>query len=288
MPNRLPRSRTLKGEPKLVYYEKGDGRPGETPLVLAHGATFRSEDWENIHPRLATRYRVIAYDMRGHGRSGRAGAYGVEALADDLLRIVRDVAGAPSIVLAHSVSAAATIVAAAREPARIRGLVLEDPLLARYGTSWNKPYYEQLRKALDQSSDPAALRAAVAKLPLPVVGPRGERTIGEVRGFYSPERLATYFAGVDPAFVDHLLALEQDQAGIAAIRAATASVGVPALLLAADPKQGSTLDEGEPERLVAKGWQLVRFPGVGHRIHGLRPEAFLEPLEPFLRANRTL
>jgi pimeloyl-ACP methyl ester carboxylesterase len=48
------------------------------------------------------------------------------------------------------------------------------------------------------------------------------------------------------------------------------------------------LKEGEAEALVRK-WpdaQLVKFPGVGHRIHGLRPEPFLEALEPFLRKAR--
>jgi len=61
---------------------------------------------------------------------------------------------------------------------------------------------------------------------------------------------------------------------------------VPTLLLAADPKE-SALAPGEAERIAAReGVQLQRFPGQGHRIHGLRPELFLEALEPFLRAHR--
>ena len=85
MPKRLPRSRTLKGDPKLAYYDSAGGAQGEPPIVLLHGATFRSEDWENIFPRLATRYRVIAYDARGHGKltvRTRSGYYaGDERLA---------------------------------------------------------------------------------------------------------------------------------------------------------------------------------------------------------------
>ena len=66
--------------------------------VQTHGATLRSEDWENIHPRLATRYRVIAYDQRGHGKSGRAADYSLDALAGDLVHVLRDVVKAPAIV----------------------------------------------------------------------------------------------------------------------------------------------------------------------------------------------
>jgi pimeloyl-ACP methyl ester carboxylesterase len=47
--------------------------------------------------------------------------------------------------------------------------------------------------------------------------------------------------------------------------------------------------DGEADRLASelKDVKLMKFPGVGHRIHGLRPEPFLEALEPFLRRVRT-
>lgn len=281
MPKRLPRSRTLKGDPKLAYYDSGGGLEAEAPLVLVHGATFRAEDWENIFPRLATRYRVIAYDARGHGKSGRAASYDVEALADDLHRVLTLV-GRPAIVIGHSLGGGTALLAAARDPRSFRALVLEDPIVSLYGKGWRGAYYEALRAALAVRAEPAALKAAIAKLPLPTPGPHGERTAGEVRGFYAPERLATYYADVDPAFVDAFIA--GDAAGRASLEAAV--VSVPTLLLAADPKE-SALAPDEAERLGAqKGVQLQRFPGLGHRIHGLRPELFLETLEPFLRAHR--
>ncbi|HUQ17216.1 MAG TPA: alpha/beta hydrolase [Candidatus Saccharimonadales bacterium] len=281
MPKRLPRARTQKGDPKLAYYDSGGGTPTEAPIILLHGATFRSEDWENIFPRLATRYRVIAYDARGHGKSGRAASYGVRLLADDLDRILALV-GRPAIVIGHSLGGATALLSAARDPRPFRALVLEDPIVSLYGTGWRGAYYEALRAALALQADPSALRAAIARLPLPSPGPRGERTVGEVRGFYAPERLAGYYADVDPAFVDAFIAGDPD--GHAALIAAAPPV--PTLLLAADPKE-SALAPGDIERLGGQdGVQVQRFPGQGHRIHGMRPELFLETLEPFLRAHR--
>jgi pimeloyl-ACP methyl ester carboxylesterase len=284
MPKRLPRSRTLKGDPKLAYYDSGGGAPGEPPIVLLHGSTFRAEDWENIFPRLATRYRVIAYDARGHGKSGRAESYGIDALADDLLRVIDAVAAGPTIVIGHSLGGATALVAAAARPAAIRALVLEEPLVDNWDRDWRAQYYKDVRAALDKSAEPSSFKRAVAALPLPARGPRGERTVGEVRGFYAADRLATYYRDVDPAFVEQFGHATPD--GHA--RVVGAVPPMPTLLLAAHTADGSALKDGEAEALV-KTWpdaQLVKFPGVGHRIHGLRPEPFLEALEPFLRKAR--
>ena len=285
MPKRLPRSRTLKGDPKLAYYDSQTGTPGEPPIVLLHGATFRAEDWENIFPRLATRYRVIAYDARGHGKSGRAASYAIGDLAEDLLRVIEDVAKMPSIVIGHSLGGATALVAAAMRPASMKALVLEDPVVDNWDRDWRADYYRALRASLDKVAEPATFKRAVASLPLPSRGPRGERTVGEVRGFYAADRLATYYKDVDPEFVEQFGHSKPDGHELVVNAIPT----MPTLLLAAFAADGSALKDGEAEAL-AKKWpdaQLQKFPGVGHRIHGLRPDPFLEALEPFLRKARS-
>src|SRR5438874_9350225 len=121
VPKRRPRARTLKGEPKIAHYDSGGGAPGEPPIVLLHQSLARSEDWENIFPRLATRYRAIAYDARGYGKSGRAQDYSLRAFADDALRILREIAKEPSVLIGHSLVARADLVAADVEHALVRG-----------------------------------------------------------------------------------------------------------------------------------------------------------------------
>jgi len=51
----------------LHYEEYGQG----SPLLLVHGLGSSCRDWEYQIPVLARHYRVIAMDMRGHGRSDK-------------------------------------------------------------------------------------------------------------------------------------------------------------------------------------------------------------------------
>src|SRR5438874_7319256 len=122
VPKRRPRARTLKGEPKIAHYDSGGGAPGEPPIVLLHQSLARSEDWENIFPRLATRYRTIAYDARGHGKSGRATDYTLRAFADDALRVLREIAKAPAVLVGHSLGALTALIAASEAPDLVRAV----------------------------------------------------------------------------------------------------------------------------------------------------------------------
>src|SRR5712692_8562977 len=147
MPKRLPRARTLKGDPKLAHYDFGGGAPGEPSIVLLHQSLARSEDWENIFPRLATRYRTISYDARGHGKSGRASDYTLRAFADDALRVLREVAKAPAVLIGHSLGALTALLAASEAPDLVRAIVLEEPPIP-YPKAWDPARYGALREAL--------------------------------------------------------------------------------------------------------------------------------------------
>lgn len=285
MPKRLPRTRTLKGDHKLAHYDSVTGVAGEPAMLLIHSSLTRSEDWENVFPRLGTRYRTIAYDQRGHGKSERTADYSLRAFADDAVHVVRDLAKGPTVLIGHSLGALAALGAAAALPELVAGLVLEDPAM-QWGTPWDTAQYGPLRDAL-KANDPAALRKAVDRFPLPSPGPRGERTYGEMRGFYASERVLTYFKDVDPAFIDAKLAGEDAKELIAGW---LATVTAPTLVLAGEPRLGSNLDDAAEWKLTkgiaSKDVTVKRFPGTGHVIHGYRPEQFLENLEPFLRRLR--
>src|ERR1051326_4592792 len=56
----------------LALSEWGD--PAAPPVVLCHGMFDHARGFDLLAPLLARRFRVIAFDQRGHGESGGGGA----------------------------------------------------------------------------------------------------------------------------------------------------------------------------------------------------------------------
>src|SRR5260370_1649093 len=73
----------LQGQ-RFHYTEWGEATA--PALVLLHGVTGHARTWDDEAGALASRYRVLALDQRGHGDSAPAadGDYTVAAMAGDL------------------------------------------------------------------------------------------------------------------------------------------------------------------------------------------------------------
>lgn len=59
------------------------------PLVLVHGVGTRLEDMDLLSARLESDFRVLRYDLRGHGESGKVpGPYTLDDFSDDLVELL--------------------------------------------------------------------------------------------------------------------------------------------------------------------------------------------------------
>lgn len=75
-------------------YWRSDGDPQAPALLLGNSLGTDHTLWDPVLPRLIESYRVLRFDMRGHGASeALAGEYSIEALALDALAVA-DAAGA--------------------------------------------------------------------------------------------------------------------------------------------------------------------------------------------------
>jgi NAD(P)-dependent dehydrogenase (short-subunit alcohol dehydrogenase family)/pimeloyl-ACP methyl ester carboxylesterase len=81
--------RVRTGGIELCVAELGD--PSAPTVVLVHGYPDSKEVWSEVAARLADRFHVVLYDVRGHGRSTAPqplrGGFTLEKLTDDFLAV---------------------------------------------------------------------------------------------------------------------------------------------------------------------------------------------------------
>lgn len=117
----------MKAAPAPFAREAGAG-PG---IVCLHANASSSSQWRGLMEMLAARYRVLAPDSLGAGRSSPWPAGHDVSLRDevDFLEPVFARARDPFVLVGHSYGAAVALVAAVMHPQRVRALVLYEPTL---------------------------------------------------------------------------------------------------------------------------------------------------------------
>ncbi len=100
--------------------------PARGTVVCIHGCGGNLEQWTYQIAHLAERYRVIAPDLRGHGRSQVVNsAYSLEEFLWDFTQVLTQLAvEEPFILMAHSFGGPIAITFAATQPQRVSRLVL--------------------------------------------------------------------------------------------------------------------------------------------------------------------
>lgn len=107
---------------KIYYQAYGEDHPDRAPLVLVHGSTIDSHtDWDSLAPELARRYRVLAPDCRGHGRSDNPrGSYAFRELADDVAAFIREMGYERAHIIGHSNGGNVALVTLLEHPEVVR------------------------------------------------------------------------------------------------------------------------------------------------------------------------
>ena len=108
-----------------------------SPCVLLHGFGDNASVWSHLAPRIMSRFRVVAVDMRGHGNSDRDpdANYDAQTFTADLAKVIAAFGFERTILIGHSWGAETAIRFAAANPAQIAALVIVDfgPELAQTG-----------------------------------------------------------------------------------------------------------------------------------------------------------
>jgi len=109
------------GDTELYWESTGAG----APVLLVMGLGMNATGWWRTVPVLAERFRVLAFDNRGVGRSARPpGPYSMEHLAADAVAVLDAAGEASAHVYGISLGGMIAQEVALRHPDRVRGLAL--------------------------------------------------------------------------------------------------------------------------------------------------------------------
>lgn len=103
------------------------GQPSSPPIVLIHGFPLSHEMWINQIEVLKNAYRVVAYDLRGQGKSEVGdGQFTLEFLVDDLITLLDHLKIKQAVLCGLSMGGYVSLRAIERNTERVSGLVLCD------------------------------------------------------------------------------------------------------------------------------------------------------------------
>ena len=150
---------------------------GSGPTVLClHSNASHSGQWRGLMDQLSDRFRVVAVDSYGSGRTAEWPSDRVIRLADEveLLQPLLDSISGPLYLVGHSYGAAVALKAALLHPGRFAGLALYEPTFFALVDRITPRDVDGIRNAVSAGAERldaddgegAATRATFCRLPL--------------------------------------------------------------------------------------------------------------------------
>jgi pimeloyl-ACP methyl ester carboxylesterase len=277
---------TLRGRGLTVLASDGaalhaeiDG-PDDAPvtIIFCHGYTLSQDIWHYQRRDLAELGRLVFWDHRGHGRSGRGGQQpvSIDQLGADLYAVLRAVSPGPSpvVLVGHSMGGMTIQALADQHPDLFGSKVIGAVLISTAATGIDPATWlpAPVRLAMRQVAAPV-LRGAGRGRPAALIE-RARASAGDL-AFLGTRYVAFGDRGVSPAVVDFLeQTIRATAVGVVADfylallahdkLSALPTVGrVPTVVITGDKDR---LIGSLAERLAAgvPGARLIVLPGTGH------------------------
>lgn len=251
-------------EDKKIYYElTGEG----TPLVLIHGVALDSRIWGDLPTWLGGKYRVLNYDLRGHGKSfAPETGYSYRDLVADLNELITALEMPKISIVAHSLGGAVAIKFALRHPGKVDKLVLAAPHIVGYTDYQGWPNVYRTARQIDVDQAKISWETFRLFSRLKDGSPEKKLFLDCLRDFpgtmWTDTQAGRYIVESDLKIVDKLAA--------------------PTLLLCGR----EDLDFLPVAKLInaqLPQGSLFEIPDCGHMIHLEKPEIFKRELAAFLK-----
>ncbi|MEW2520113.1 alpha/beta fold hydrolase [Actinacidiphila alni] len=256
----------------------GPGPYGRRPgVLLLHGLLGRASHWAPTARRLSPRYRAIALDQRGHGRSGKPeGPYAPDAYAADAIAAIEQLDLAPVTLIGHSMGALTAWQCAASRPDLVAAVVICDMRASALGAAGQREWEDWTRSwpvPFDTLADARRWFGAEdpwADPPNPV------------RGDFFAEVMEERDDGWHPHYAPRHLLRSRDPWIRDAHWDELAQVACPALVVRGLDGELGRAEAQEMVRVLPRG-SYAEIPDAGHLVPWDQPEAWYAAVEDFLR-----
>ena len=252
-----------------LHYE-AIGRRNAPPVLMIQGLGTDKHGWDLQRFALAPKYRTIALDNRGAGRSDKPfGRYSLEQMADDAIAVLDHAGVETAHVMGASMGGAISQVLALKYPERVRSLVLACTACRHH------PWRRELLNEWVATASESGMGAVAGEAARWVIGPRSFRRIWPLLGWFGP--LA--FGRPAHAFVAQIRAILSTDDSLAD---ELIKLDVPTLIMVGN--QDILTPRGDSEELAEriKGSELVVISGAAHGLMMEHASTFNRLLLDFL------
>jgi pimeloyl-ACP methyl ester carboxylesterase len=263
---RLPPQRIKSDDAEIVYWIVGDG----LPVVLLHPFPVHHEFWRRVADVLATRYRVVMPDLRGHGESQVGeGPATMEKHAADIARVMDDANIGRAPLVGVSIGGYALFEFWRKYRGRVAALALCNTKAPADGPDARGGRLQAANDVLERGTEPffeSMIPKVLAKTTREM---RPDLVDGALRMMrqMSPEDVAQVQRGM-AARPDSIETLK--------------TINVPTLLVTGDEDPMTGVNEAELMRRHISGSQMQVIPKAGHYSPWEQPHDAATILRQFL------
>ena len=251
---------------EIVYWLVGNG----SPVVLLHPFPLNHEFWLPVAESLATRYRVVLPDLRGHGDSGIGqGPATMEKHASDIAHVMDDASVGRAPLIGVSIGGYALFEFWRTYRGRVAALGLCNTKAQADGLEARAARLQAANDVLDRGTEPFFESMIPKVLSQSTREMRPDLVDGALRmmGKMSPE---------DVAQVQRGMATRPDS--VETLK----TINVQTLLITGDEDVATGVNEAELMRRNIPGSRLRVIPKAGHYAAWEQPEEATKLLRQFL------
>ena len=247
----------------------GTGRP----LVVLHGLFGSADNWRSHIKRWQESRRVIAVDLRNHGKSPHVAGMSYTAQAADVEALLDRLSVDSCDLLGHSMGGKVAITLARQAPERVARLIVADiaPIAYQHG---HDAIFKAMRAVERQ---PPADRKQADRIMTEFVETPATRQFLATNLIRGANATLVWRVGLDE--------IEGDYARIVAVPDGEGTYTGPTLVLRGERSDYVEDDALPAVEAVLPEARVETVPDAGHWLHAEQPEAFQTAVANFLASE---